>query len=29
VMDMNLGFDGNLYVGTHGRGIWRISAAGL
>ena len=28
-MDLHLGPDGNLYVGTHGRGIWRISAAGL
>jgi hypothetical protein len=28
-MDLNLGFDGNLYVATHGRGIWRISTAGL
>jgi photosystem II stability/assembly factor-like uncharacterized protein len=24
VMDLSVGPDGNLYVGTHGRGIWRI-----
>jgi hypothetical protein len=29
VMDLHLGPDGNLYVATHGRGLWRISAAGL
>jgi hypothetical protein len=23
-MDLSVGPDGNLYVGTHGRGIWRI-----
>jgi hypothetical protein len=28
-MDLTLGPDGNIYVGTHGRGIWRISASGL
>jgi len=28
-MDLHLGPDGNLYVATHGRGIWRIPAAGL
>ena len=28
-MDLQLGPDGNIYVATHGRGIWRISAAGL
>jgi hypothetical protein len=28
-MDLSVGPDGNLYVATHGRGIWRISAAGL
>jgi hypothetical protein len=28
-MDLHLGPDGNIYVGTHGRGIWRIAAAGL
>jgi hypothetical protein len=28
-MDLTLGPDGNVYVATHGRGIWRISAAGL
>jgi ligand-binding sensor domain-containing protein len=25
VMDLSVGPDGNLYVGTHGRGIWRIA----
>jgi hypothetical protein len=29
VMDVELGPDGYLYAGTHGRGIWRISTAGL
>jgi hypothetical protein len=29
VMDLSVGPDGNLYVGTHGRGIWRIPASGL
>jgi hypothetical protein len=29
VMDLSLGPDGNIYVATHGRGLWRISAAGL
>ena len=28
-MDLNLGPDGNIYVATHGRGLWRIPAAGL
>ena len=28
-MDLSLGPDGQLYVATHGRGIWRTSAAGL
>ena len=28
-MDLTLGPDGNVYAATHGRGIWRISAAGL
>jgi ligand-binding sensor domain-containing protein len=28
-MDLSLGPDGNIYVATHGRGLWRISAAGL
>ena len=28
-MDVELGPDNYLYVATHGRGIWRISAAGL
>ena len=28
-MDLSLGPDGRLYVATHGRGIWRTSAAGL
>jgi photosystem II stability/assembly factor-like uncharacterized protein len=28
-MDLSLGPDGNIYVATHGRGIWRTSAAGL
>jgi hypothetical protein len=28
-MDIELGPDNYLYVATHGRGIWRISAAGL
>jgi hypothetical protein len=28
-MDLNVGPDGNVYVATHGRGIWRISTAGL
>ena len=25
VMDLSVGPDGNLYVGTHGRGIWRLA----
>jgi len=25
-MDLHLGPDGNIYVATHGRGIWRIPA---
>jgi hypothetical protein len=29
VMDLTVGPDGNLYAATHGRGIWRIPAAGL
>jgi hypothetical protein len=29
VMDLSVGPDGNLYVGTQGRGIWRIPSAGL
>ena len=29
VMDVELGPDGNVYAATHGRGIWKISAAGL
>jgi len=29
VMDLSLGPDGQLYVATHGRGLWRISTAGL
>jgi hypothetical protein len=29
VMDLTLGPDNNIYVGTHGRGIWRVNAAGL
>jgi photosystem II stability/assembly factor-like uncharacterized protein len=29
VMDLTLGPDNNIYVGTHGRGIWRVSASGL
>ncbi|HET7449012.1 MAG TPA: Arc family DNA-binding protein [Gaiellaceae bacterium] len=29
VMDLSLGPDGKLYVATHGRGLWRISTAGL
>jgi ligand-binding sensor domain-containing protein len=29
VMDLTLGPDGNVYVATHGRGIWRIAAKGL
>jgi hypothetical protein len=28
-MDLSLGPDGKIYVATHGRGLWRISAAGL
>jgi hypothetical protein len=28
-MDIELGPDGYIYAATHGRGIWRISAAGL
>lgn len=28
-MDLHVGPDGNVYAATHGRGIWRISAAGL
>ena len=28
-MDLTLGPDGNVYAATHGRGIWRISTAGL
>jgi photosystem II stability/assembly factor-like uncharacterized protein len=28
-MDLTLGPDGNIYVATHGRGIWRIAAKGL
>jgi hypothetical protein len=28
-MDLSLGPDNNIYVATHGRGIWRISAKGL
>ena len=28
-MDLTLGPDGNIYAATHGRGIWRITAAGL
>jgi hypothetical protein len=28
-MDLHVGPDGNIYVATHGRGLWRISAAGL
>ncbi len=28
-MDLTLGPDGNVYVATHGRGIWRISASAL
>ncbi len=29
VMDVELGPDGNIYAATYGRGIWRITAAGL
>jgi hypothetical protein len=28
-MDLTLGPDGNIYVATHGRGIWRITASKL
>ncbi|MDX6517549.1 MAG: hypothetical protein QOF50_395 [Gaiellaceae bacterium] len=28
-MDLTLGPDANIYVATHGRGIWRIAARGL
>ena len=28
-MDLHLGPDGNIYVATHGRGIWRITASKL
>jgi hypothetical protein len=28
VMDLNVGPDGNLYAGTHGRGIWRVALPG-
>jgi hypothetical protein len=29
VLDLQLGPDGNVYVATHGRGIWRTSASSL
>jgi glucose/arabinose dehydrogenase len=29
VMDVEVGPDGYIYAATHGRGIWRITAAGL
>jgi len=29
VLDLQVGPDGNLYVATHGRGIWRTSTSGL
>ena len=28
-IDVEVGPDGNLYAATHGRGIWRVSLAGL
>ena len=29
VLDLQSGPDGNMYVATHGRGIWRTPAGGL